>query len=107
MKTLIAVALSFAATGLLLAADAPAKPAPAMKKETPAAAPSAAPKSKALSDPALANEKATSLDRQIIDQDGDVFVQRRIFPGEPRIKPNRTDHGHRARNHCAEPVSKD
>src|SRR5262249_30464434 len=53
MKKLIAAALSLAVTGLVVAADAPAKPAaPAPKKEAPAAA-----KSK-LMDPASLNEKA-------------------------------------------------
>ena len=52
MKKLIAAALSLAVTGIVLAADAPAKPAPAAKKEAPAAA-----KSK-LTDPSSLNEKA-------------------------------------------------
>ena len=59
MKKLIAAALTLAVTGLVLAADAPAKPAPEMKKTAPAA-PAAAPaaaKSK-LSDPASLTEKA-------------------------------------------------
>jgi len=53
MKKLIAAALSLAVTGLVMAADAPAKPAPAPKKDAPAAAP----KSK-LSDPSSLTEKA-------------------------------------------------
>src|SRR5262245_21217820 len=52
MKKPIAVALSLAVAGLVLAADAPPKPAPEAKKEAPAAA-----KSK-LSDPASLKEKA-------------------------------------------------
>lgn len=59
MKKLFAAALSLAVTGLVLAADAPAKPAPAApaaKKEAAPAAPAAS-KSK-LMDPAALNEKA-------------------------------------------------
>ena len=52
MKKLIAAALSLAVTGLVMAADAPAKPAPAPKKDAPAASKSR------LMDPASLNEKA-------------------------------------------------
>src|SRR5262245_57355879 len=54
MKKPIAAVLSLAVTGLVLAADAPAKPAPAKKE----AAPAAAAASKKLMDPASLNEKS-------------------------------------------------